>query len=337
LKRGIERFTYDLANKLAKDYELKIIVYTWGAQNKVDWDFWDEKINIRIVPYSRYFQKLIAKIYYYLWIKIDRPDNIILNFLYHGETAITSKSKIYYVLHSPASLIPHRYKFIQIKANKFNQLFFIAVSDYVKDDAISYIDELKIKVIYNGIDFNRFKFSFDYQNRGKIKLLTISALEKWKGIQDLICILNEDNLKNLFDYYIVGDGPYKQELLVLVDKLNLSSSVHFLGSEDRVESLLPNYDIYCNLSEGEAFGLSLIEAMAIGLPAIVYDIPPFDSLIPSHTAKKVKNKSQTMLKEHLISLTNKDERERIGKNGRDFVRENYSLEEMSSNYYSLFI
>jgi glycosyltransferase involved in cell wall biosynthesis len=326
-----------LANQLAKDYKLKIIVYTWGIHDKVDWGSWDERINIRIVPYSRYFQKLIAKIFYYLWVIIDRPDNIILNFLYHGETAISGESNFYYVLHSPASLIPHRYEYIQEQANKFNQLLFIAVSDYVKQDALPYFGKIKIEVIYHGIDLNRFNHSIDYQNNGKIKLLTISALEKWKGIQDLICILADDDLKNTFEYYIVGDGPYKQKLIGVIDNLNLSSNVHLLGSKDRIESLLPNYDIYCNLSDGEAFGLSLIEAMAYGLPAIVYDIPPFDSLIPTHAAKKVKNKSQTMLKEHLIDLADKDERERIGKNGRNYVRENYSVEKMASNYYNLFI
>jgi glycosyltransferase involved in cell wall biosynthesis len=325
-----------LANQLAKDYKIKIIVYTWGVHDKVDWGLWDERINIRIVPYSKYFQKLIAKIFYYLWVKIDRPDNIILNFLYHGETAISGESNIYYVLHSPASLIPHRYEYIQEKANKFNQLSFIAVSDYVKQDAIQYFGKMVIEVIYHGIDLNRFNHSTDYQISGKIKLLTISALEKWKGIQDLIFILADDDLKNKFDYFIIGEGPYKHELLSVINNLNLSSNVHLLDSEDRIESLLPNYDIYCNLSDGEAFGLSLIEAMACGLPAIVYDIPPFDSLISSHVAKKVKNKSQTILKEYLIDLTDKNERERIGKNGRNYVRENYSVEKMASNYYNLF-
>ena len=83
-----------MANQLANDYILKIIVYTWGVHDKVDWALRNERINIRIVPYSRYFQKLIAKIFYYLWVKIDSPDNIILNFLYHGETAISGKSNI---------------------------------------------------------------------------------------------------------------------------------------------------------------------------------------------------------------------------------------------------
>ena len=54
-------------------------------------------------------------------------------------------------------------------------------------------------------------------------------------------------------------------------------------------------------------------------------------------AKKVKNKSQTILKEYLIDLADKNERERIGKNGRNYVRENYSVEKMASNYYNLFI
>jgi glycosyltransferase involved in cell wall biosynthesis len=44
-----------------------------------------------------------------------------------------------------------------------------------------------------------------------------------------------------------------------------------------------------------------------------------------------------MLKEYLIDLADKNERERIGKNGRNYVRENYSVEKMASNYSNLFI
>lgn len=323
-----------MANQLAKDYKFNIIVYTWDSHDKIDWGKWDKKIKVRIVPYSKYFQKWVAKLLYFLWIKIDRPNQYILNFLYHGETILPEDSKINYVLHSPASLIPHRYKYIQEKANKFNQLLFIAVSDYVKQDAIPYLGKMKIEVIHHGIDLKRFSQTIQYNTDKKMKILTVAALEKWKGIQDMIQALADNDLNKDFEYYIIGDGPYKPELVKLINELDISSSIYFMNPQDKIEEVLPHYDIYCQLSEGEAFGLSVIESMACGLPSIVYDIPPFDFIIPSNAAKKVKNKSQPMLKKYLSDLTDKNERERIGENGRNYVRKNYSVEKMALNYYN---
>jgi len=250
---------------------------------------------------------------------------------------LPSSANIYYVLHSPASLIPHRYEYIQEKANKFNQLSFIAVSEAVKEYARPYFNKIPVNVIHHGIDLDRFNSTTHYINKEKLKLLSVSALEEWKGIQDIIKILAHVDLKHKFEYLVIGDGPYRKELEKIINELDLSSSVSIKDSVNNIESIFPNYDVYCQLSDGEAFGLSLFEAMACGLPSIVYDIPPFDTLFPPNSVVKVKNKSQTMLKEYLIDLADKNERERIGKNGRKYVRENYSVEKMASNYYSHFI
>jgi glycosyltransferase involved in cell wall biosynthesis len=324
-----------LANQLAKDYKLKIIIYTWGIHNKVDWGNWDERIHIRIVPYSRYFQKSIAKIFYYIWIKKDNPDNYIINFLYHGESILSSSANIYYVLHSPASLIPHRYEYIQEKANKFNQLSFIAVSEAVKEGARPYFNKIPVNVIHHGIDLDRFNSTTHNINKEKLKLLSVSALEEWKGIQDIIKILAHEDLKHKFEYYVFGDGPYKKELEKIIKELDLSSSVRLKDSVNNIESIFPNYDVYCQLSDGEAFGLSLFEAMACGLPSIVYDIPPFDTLFPKNSVVKLKNRSQLELKDNLLQLTDKNKRDKLGKTGRIFVRENFSIEKMGECYFNL--
>lgn len=326
-----------MANQLAKDYDCKIIIYTWGVRAKIDWGEWNDTIKIRTVLFSRYFQGFIAKIFYYFWSKIDQPNQYILNFLYHGESILPSSANIYYVLHSPASLIPHRYEFIQKEVKKFDRFSFIAVSDAVKEDAIPYFGNLSIDVIHHGIDLNRFNAKTNYIKKEKLKLLSISALEEWKGIQDVIRILGDKDMENKFEYFIIGDGPYKQELEKLIHDLNLSSSIKLKDSVDNIESFFPNYDVYCQLSDGEAFGFSLFEAMACGLPSIVYDIPPFDTLFPSNVVEKVKNKSQLELKEKLLGYFDTHKREKIGKSGKIFVNENFSIESMASHYHNLII
>ena len=282
LRRGVERFTYNLANQLAKDYKCKIIIYVWEGDDKIVWGEWTNNIKIRSVPYSRYFQGLIAKIFYYFWAKIDQPNQYILNFLYHGESVLPSSSNIYYVLHSPASLIPHRYEFIKQIRKKYINLSFIAVSESVKVDALPYIGKLKINVIHHGIDFDKFNAKPHYLDKEKLKILSISALEEWKGIQDVIRLLGDKELRNKFEYCVIGEGAYKNELENLISELDISSSVILKDNENNIEEIFANYDIFCHLSDGEAFGLSLFEAMACGVPSIVYDIPPFDLIFINH-------------------------------------------------------
>ncbi len=333
MHRGIERFSYDLANHLVRNFDMEIIIYSWSIHNKVEWGEWDDKIKHRFVPYIKYYQKFIAKLFYYFWIKIDKPDGFIINFLYHGESMLSNSKNIYYVLHAPASLIKKRYLYINHRSKSFKQLSYIAVSQFVKDEAKSYIQQNKIKVIHNGIDISRFNINREYENNDKIKILTVSALEDWKGIQNVISLFLDDLIKQKFEYHIYGSGPFEKNLKDMVKKHNLDLSIHFYGTVNHIEKIFQDYDVYCQLSDGEAFGFSIFEAMASGLPVIVYDIPPFDILIPSHVAKKVKHKSQKFLKEYLLEFSDVKKRKMIGLAGREYVREKFSLEKMASDYF----
>ena len=108
LKRGIERYSFSLANKLVENHECEIIIYAWEQRNNDYFGIFNKKIRIRKVPNIRYFIRVFAGIYYRIWLKIDKPDIVILNFLYHGEENLPARLKYFYVLHSPASQIPQR-------------------------------------------------------------------------------------------------------------------------------------------------------------------------------------------------------------------------------------
>ena len=89
------------------------------------------------------------------------------------------------------------------------------------------------------------------------------------------------------------------------------------------------------MSIGDAFGLSLFEALACGLPAIVYDTPPFDKLLPKDVLKKVPKKSIKKINSALLDYLDCDEREKYGTRAYNFVRNNFGLDKMASNYFRL--
>ncbi|MGV2831277.1 glycosyltransferase [Myxosarcina sp. GI1(2024)] len=67
---------------------------------------------------------------------------------------------------------------------------------------------------------------------------------------------------------IMGDGPMRQEI---ADKLGqLTSQVHFLGrvSPENVPAVLVNCDLHVTTSEKETRGLTILEALAAGIPVL---------------------------------------------------------------------
>lgn len=75
-----------------------------------------------------------------------------------------------------------------------------------------------------------------------------------------------------YNFKIVGDGSYRKELERLSIDLNLTDKVEFLGSRRDIQELLWDSDVFIHLPEWqEGFGITVIEAMAIGKICIVND------------------------------------------------------------------
>lgn len=69
---------------------------------------------------------------------------------------------------------------------------------------------------------------------------------------------------------IVGDGPYRGALQTKIQQLHLTDKVKLLGAmpRNKVQECLANAHAFVLLSESETFGVSYIEAMAMGLPVV---------------------------------------------------------------------
>lgn len=134
----------------------------------------------------------------------------------------------------------------------------------------------KVKVIPNGVDTKKFKpiqskrdeLRKKYDIMDKKVLISVGRVVGWKGFQLVI-----ESLLHLEEFYyvLIGDGDYLQELKELAKKLGVEKRVLFLGAIQNKE--LPNYlnlaDIFIQPSIGhEAFGITIVEAMACGLPVV---------------------------------------------------------------------
>src|SRR5580658_4873905 len=72
--------------------------------------------------------------------------------------------------------------------------------------------------------------------------------------------------------WIVGDGPLQASLRTLTDALELNECVTFFGERADVSPFLLAADLFVNSSVTEGLPVSLLEAMSVGLPAVVTDV-----------------------------------------------------------------
>jgi N-acetyl-alpha-D-glucosaminyl L-malate synthase BshA len=131
-----------------------------------------------------------------------------------------------------------------------------------------------IEVIYNFIDFSRFKkinkdhFKKAIAPAGERILIHVSNFRKVKRIQDVVQVFARVRAVMPAKLLLIGDGPERRNAEDQTRELGIYEDVRFLGKQDAVEELLAISDIFLMPSESESFGLAALEAMACEVPVI---------------------------------------------------------------------
>ena len=279
----------------------------------------------------------MQKIFYYLWVKIDRPDNIILNFLYHGELKLNKNHKYYYVLHSPASQIKNRYEFIKTHCNDFKDLTFVAVSKMVKREAKPYINNKRCEVICNCVDLHLFKpldNNVSEEQALNLNLITAAAFEERKGMQFMIKALSTYSQINQIKYNIYGSGPYFLELEQLIAYYKLGNYIIINKAVDNLHEILPANDLFVLLSKGEAMPIAPLEAMASGLPLLVSNYEPYPEFVNESFGYMVDREDVKQIHDVLDELLQKEKLKQLKKQSR-LVSEQFRWSKVVESYLSI--
>lgn len=112
-----------------------------------------------------------------------------------------------------------------------------------------------------------------------VVMIQVGRLEALKGHHDMIAALAQLRDLPSWKYWIVGgpqrpsDQQYLRELEHAVHRLGLTDRVRFIGERTDVPVLLRAADMYCQPNvRPEAFGISLVEALAARLPVVTSGI-----------------------------------------------------------------
>ncbi len=137
---------------------------------------------------------------------------------------------------------------------------------------------------------------------------------------------------------IVGDGAERQRLEEQTRELGLAGVVRFLGERRDVPELMSLFDLYVLSSHSEGMSLTLLEAMAAGLPCVVTDVGGNSELVEAEVNGLLapSNDAPALAAAILRVLDSPELAARMGSSSRDKFLADHSIETMVERYVSIF-
>jgi colanic acid/amylovoran biosynthesis glycosyltransferase len=215
---------------------------------------------------------------------------------------------------------------------------FTCSSNFIRGKLIAAgCDPAKIFLFKLGTDLTKFDFiERRVDSDGTVRLITVARLVEKKGLEYSIkAVANLVRRFPKLEYTIVGDGYLRQDLSLLIERLNVQKNVTLVGwkTQEEVRQLFARSHIFVLASvlssdgDFEGQGTVLQEAQAMGLPVVCTNHNGFpESILDGQSGFLVPERDAAALSAKLAELIDQpDLWLEIGKKGRAFVEAEFDL------------
>lgn len=186
--------------------------------------------------------------------------------------------------------------------------------------------------IPNGVDTRQFSPATS-TGESPSRVIFVGRLVFNKGPQFLIDAIPEVLDRHPGTHFdIVGDGPMRRELQARALRQGSNGHVRFLGERNDVERLLATADVFVRPSLLEGMSLTVLEAMACGLPVIATPVGGTAEVVEDGAnGYLVEPGNRGQLAGRLCTLLgNPDLRREMGKRGRALVETGYDWDSVAN-------
>lgn len=200
----------------------------------------------------------------------------------------------------------------------------------------------EIKVIHVGVDtklFRPMRGKVQRLKSSKMKILTVSRLHKYKGLNYLIKAMQILKDKSEAKLYILGKGMEEDNLKNLVKRLGLEKEIEFL------EKPIPNYempflysdcDVYVQPSTIEPYGIVVLEAMSCEKPVIGSKVGGMlDTIKDGETGYLVEPGNAKEIANKIMMLRNGVKKAEMGRKAREWVVDNFDWMLIGKRYQEI--
>ena len=200
-----------------------------------------------------------------------------------------------------------------------------------------------MKYVYNGVDFNLFKYepnardiirsNLDIDDDTKI-ILAVGRLNVAKNYPNLLAAVKilKNQISTPIKLLIAGDGELKTEINELVQTLDLSEEVSLLGNRKDIQKLMSACDVFVLSSDYEGLPTVLIEALACECQIVSTDVSGaaevlniYGRIVPTNNSMELANAIEEQLR-----LTEKNI------NGRAFAKRKFDLRVVTEQWLSIY-
>jgi N-acetyl-alpha-D-glucosaminyl L-malate synthase BshA len=154
-----------------------------------------------------------------------------------------------------------------------------AVSRYLKEATLTNFNlDRPIEVIPNFVNVDEWRredgkrLRAQLAPKGEAVLVHVSNFRPVKRVTDIIRVFAQVREKVPAKLVMVGDGPDRAEAERLCRELGICHDVRFLGKQTGLPEIFSASDLFVMPSQSESFGLSALEAMSCGLPALTSSV-----------------------------------------------------------------
>lgn len=191
----------------------------------------------------------------------------------------------------------------------------------------------RVVLLDNGVDVERFRPPVDPRSRRVPRVLYVGLLTERKGVLDLVEASRLLRCRGVpHELCLVGGTPDEGPVAEQEVRSRLDERVRLLGSRppERMPEVYEQADVFCLPSWWEAMPLSVLEAMASGLPVVTTDVGDTARVVlhdrsglvvPVHSPVALADALERLLTDAAL-------RRRMGEAGRARVVERFSTEAM---------
>ena len=218
---------------------------------------------------------------------------------------------------------------LDLSIHQYNSI--VVLSDYAKQEWKSN----NVKVIPNPLWFEQPQIRTNLKHKVVVAVGRLSYEKGYKNLLKIWKTVNEKYLDWVLKIYGEGDSRQLKKLAIAY---NISDKVQFFEPIKNIQSIYLSASMLLNTSISEAFGLTLIEAMAYGLPIISFDntLGAKSNIVNNVNGFLIEeNNLQAYAKKIMFLIENKTEMNRISNNARISTK-NYEFNSIMMIWHKLF-
>jgi glycosyltransferase involved in cell wall biosynthesis len=200
------------------------------------------------------------------------------------------------------------------------------------------LDPRRVHYVPNGIDLEQFAERRPAsQMADGLVIGTVAALRQEKNLPRLLHAFRHVADVMPVRLEIVGDGPERAPLEQLAAELGIGARVRFAGYSDQTAALYRGFDIFALSSDTEQMPLSVIEAMASGLPVAATDVGDVRTMVAAENQDFITSLDPSALAKAIVVLGQDAAlRRRVGAANRAKAEVDFGQQAMVAAYAALF-